>query len=244
MAMLAAANGDPLAARLWSSVDENPTTDAFYGLQAVGFVTRILERQQRQPASFAYTLAGKRELIEIASGKTYRLSLTHEQFASLSIEPVTGRIGVTTTWREPVQPSTVARDPDLGITRTMTPGGTIHPSGLVTVDLTVTFGPNAPTGCHLVTDLAPSGLVPVGDLQNWVDPNEESPAPRGVEYPYAQVGQRVSFCAEKGNTGVAHLRYFARVVTAGVYTWEPAVVESRTATGRAALTGQITITIR
>ena len=113
------------------------------------------------------------------------------------------------------------------------------------VDLTVTLGAKAPSGCHLVTDIAPSGLVPVGNLQGWVDPDDDRPAPKGVQYPFAQVGQRVSFCASRGKgPTVVRLRYFARVVTGGTYTWEPAVVESRSRTDRAALTTTKDVTIR
>ncbi len=66
-----------------------------------------------------------------------------------------------------------------------------------------------------------------------------------MTYPYAQIGQRVTFCAEKTpKTGVIHLRYYARVVTAGTYAWEPTIVESRSATGRAALTKASVVTIR
>jgi hypothetical protein len=87
--------------------------------------------------------------------------------------------------------------------------------------------------------------VPVGNLEGWIDPNTDEGAPRGITYPYAQVGQRVTFCAEKTpKSGVVHLRYYARVVTAGTYTWEPTVVESRTKTGRAALTKASVVTIR
>jgi uncharacterized protein YfaS (alpha-2-macroglobulin family) len=61
----------------------------------------------------------------------------------------------------------------------------------------------------------------------------------------SQVGQRISFCAEKRpKTGDVRLRYFARVVTAGTYTWEPAVAESRSRAGRAAVTKAAVITIR
>jgi hypothetical protein len=245
MAMLAAANGDPLAPRFWSYVQDNPDDDAVYGLHAVGFVSRLLDRRAHRPGSFAYTIAGKRQVVQLDPGETFQLSLTHEQLASLAIEQVNGQVGVTTTWPEPVKASAIAKDPDLKISRRIAPSGTIANSALVTVDLTVTLGPKAPKGCHLVTDFVPSGLVPVGNLRRVVDPDEESPAPTGVEYPYSQIGQRVSFCADKStNKGVAHLRYVARVVTAGTYTWEPAVVESRTQANRAALTAQTTVTIR
>ena len=127
----------------------------------------------------------------------------------------------------------------------MTPSENIGTAALVTVDLTVHVGAKAPKGCHLVTDIVPSGLVAVGNLQGWLDPEDERTAPTNVAYPYSQVGQRVSFCADKEtNHGVVHLRYFARVVTAGTYAWEPAVVELRTKTGRAALTKATVVTIR
>jgi uncharacterized protein YfaS (alpha-2-macroglobulin family) len=40
------------------------------------------------------------------------------------------------------------------------------------------------------------------------------------------------------------LRYFARVITPGRYVWEPAIVESRTAPDRAAMTKEVAIRIR
>ena len=68
---------------------------------------------------------------------------------------------------------------------------------------------------------------------------------RNAVYPFAQFGQRAEFCAEKdAKGGPIHLRYFARVVTGGTYTWEPAMAESRTKTGRAAITKATGITIR
>jgi hypothetical protein len=205
----------------------------------------MLERAATGAATFAYTIGDKREVVELQTGDTFRMSVAASQLASLTIEPMTGRIGVTTSWRESVKPSAYAKDPDISVSRRMTPGGTIGTAALVTVDLTVRLASKAPKGCHLVTDYVPSGLVPVGHLEGWVDPDDENAAPKDVAFPYAQIGQRVSFCADRAtNKGVVHLRYVARVVTAGTYAWEPAVVESRTVTGRAALTPSKVITIR
>ena len=246
MAMLAAANGDPLAGRFWSYVEANQADEAPYGLHAVGFVARLLERGAPRTATFGYTIDGKREIVELEAGKSFHISVSHAQLQSLTIEPVTGQIGVTTSWQEAVKPSSFAKDPDLTITRRMTPSGRIGAASLVRVDLTVTIGRKAPTGCHLVTDIVPSGLVPVGNLQGWIDQSDETSAPTNVEYPYAQVGQVVSFCADRGAKKVAtvRLRYFARVVTAGTYAWEPTVVSSRTRPGSAALTKGSVVTIR
>ena len=54
MALLAAANGDPLAPRFWAYVESNPGTEAPFALHAVGFVTQMLAHGSVKPASFAY----------------------------------------------------------------------------------------------------------------------------------------------------------------------------------------------
>jgi hypothetical protein len=244
MAVLTAANGDPLAPRFWAYVASNPGTEAPFSLHAVGYVEQMLAHGSIEPASFAYKFGDERKIVELESGGTFRMSVTAKQLAALTIEPVSGRIGVTTRWRQAVEASSFEPDPDISIARTVTPDGTVGSADLVTVELTVDFGATAPTGCHRVTDLVPSGLVPVGNLAGWVDEEDESAPPPTATYPYAQTGQRVYFCAETtSRSRVAHLSYVARVVTSGTYTWEPALVESRTGPDRAALSKGSVVTI-
>ncbi len=151
---------------------------------------------------------------------------------------------MTTDWREPVKASTIERDADITVTRTVSPGGTVKSGDLVIVSLRVRFGQQAPTGCHLVTELVPSGLIAVGQLDG-VFYSDGIDMPEGATPPFEQIGQRLSFCAENGTKDhVDDLRYEARVITPGTYTWEPAVVESRTSANHAALTGSRTVTIR
>ncbi len=92
------------------------------------------------------------------------MAVTAKQLTALTIEPVSGEIGVTTSWREAVKASSLEPDPDVTIRRKVTPSGTIGSADLVTVELTVDLGPTAPSGCHRVTEFVPSGLVPVGNL--------------------------------------------------------------------------------
>ncbi len=127
----------------------------------------------------------------------------------------------------------------------MTPSGTIGPASLVIVDLTVNLGPKAPTGCHLVTDLVPSGLVPVGNLQGWVDPTRMKARRRASPTRTRRSASGSRFCAEKTpKSHVVHLRYFARVVTSGTYAWEPTDRRVAGQAGRAALTKASVVTIR
>ena len=119
---------------------------------------------------------------------------------------------------------------------------------LAQVDLTVRFGPNAPSGCRLVTDFVPSGLIAAGSPAQWgYDnyPEDAVPAGREVSWPFAQTAQRVSFCAEPTTKDrVVHLRYHARVITTGTYIWESAIAESLTGTDRAAITAETVVEIR
>ncbi len=246
MALLAASTGDPLAPALWAYVEGNPSREAPHELHAVAFVSRQLDRLPVQPASFAYALDGKRTVVELEAGETLQLLVTATQRAGLTLERIAGEIGVTTSWQEPVAAASFERDPDLKIRRTRTPSGTIKTGDLVRIDMTVTFGPKAPAGCHQVSELVPSGLIAVGIHGAWPIDNGEGAAPAAdVSMPYAQTGQRVMFCAEPtARQRTVRLRYYARVITPGTYVWEPAIVESRTGADRAALTSTDTVAIR
>jgi alpha-2-macroglobulin len=244
MAMLMAAIGDEVAPRYRAYVDANPNPEATYALHAAGYVERMLEHLSPQPASFAYEIGGKRRVVELKSGESFHLTVTRSQLATFSIERIDGAVGVTTSWREPVKATSFEDDPDVKIERTVSPSGTVNGSDLVVVDLRVSFGPNAAKGCHRVTELVPSGLVPVGILRALVDPETGEPV-TGITYPDEQAGQRVVFCAEFDPARpIVQLRYVARVITVGTYEWEPTIVESRSGPDRAAIVPAREITIR
>jgi hypothetical protein len=95
-----------------------------------------------------------------------------------------------------------------------------------------------------VTDLVPSGLMPVSNLAAWVDPNEAATLAT-VGLPYAQGDQLVHWCAAPTkDKRTAELRYYARVVTPGSYVWQPAIVGAAAATHRVSSTPETRIEIR
>jgi hypothetical protein len=244
MAMLLAAADDPLAGRYWAYVATNPTELATFDLHELAVARWTVDDPTLTQATVAYVVAGERHVVELAPGDVFSIRLTRAQRASFAIEPIVGRIGMTATWREPVRIADIEREPDVTITRSVQPRGAIAAGDLVVVDLTVRFGPRAPSGCHSVVDLVPSGLTPVGLLRGWVDPETDEPS-TGRVYPDSQVAQRVVFCAEATpKVRTQRLRYVARVITVGTYRWEPAVVESRTDPDRAALVPRTNVRIR
>jgi uncharacterized protein YfaS (alpha-2-macroglobulin family) len=246
MAVLTAAVGDNRAPLFWAYVEENPAADELEVLPAAAYATDMLAHLQVRPASFAYTVDGARTVVTLEQGRSFELSLAATQLAALTIEQIAGSVGVTTSWQETILPAALRPDPDITIVRSVRPMATIGSADLVTVDLTVTFGPQAATGCHQVTELVPSGLTPVGSLASWVDPTSEEPVTTaGATMPYDQSGPRVFFCADPGSTSAARvLRYFARVVTPGTYVWEPAIAGSRSQDGLASRTSAEVVDIR
>ena len=247
MAMLTAATGDPTAAAYWAYVEANPNAEAPYELHAIGYLRRFLDRVTHQPAAFAYTIDGVRTVVDLKPGESFELTLTPKQVGGITLERVSGSVGITSSWREAVKASAFERDPDVvTIERTITPSGTIRQGNLAQVDLTVRFGPNAPSGCRLVTDLVPSGLIAAASPEQWgYNPDEAVPAGREVSWPFALTAQRVSFCAETDTTDrVVDLRYYARVITTGTYIWEPAITESQSEVNRAAVTEETSVEIR
>jgi hypothetical protein len=247
MAVLAAATGDARAPAFWAYAEANRTDKAPYELLAVAYVDRLIDRLPVASSSFAVVVDGKRTVVELDPAETFQLTLTAAQRSGLRIETLAGAIGLTTTWREAVDSSTIKRDPDISIERSRTPAAVVDASDLVRVDFVVRFGSKAPNGCHQVTELVPSGLIALGATASWAYKEEEEQANAGLALvrPFAVVGQRVMFCAEPTTRErTVNLRYYARVITPGRYVWEPAVVESRTAPDRAAITEEVAVRIR
>ncbi len=238
LALVAAGIGDPVAPSLAAYVDANPARDALHVLDQVGYIQRALARTPSAAASFAYTVDGHRSVVDLRPGQAFTIGLTASQREGLRLEPLSGQVSVASSWTAPVDVASLPVDPALKLIRTVQPTGTIPTDGLVVVDLTPTFGSLAVHGCYQVVDLVPSGLAPVARTDGWVGDD-------GTIGPYSIVGQRVEFCASNDPTvtRVWKMRYLARIVTPGDYTWEPAVIQLPDAPEAAAVTPSVRVTI-
>ena len=223
LAIVAASLGDPVAADMDAWLAANPPTstsvDLERALAARGWAARVAGGN----AVVAMTVNGTRREITLTPAAPVRVGLTPAQASGGTLTPVSGRALVVTSSTGPLDPASLTRISGLSLTRSVTPSGTIGQTDTVVVTLLVGLGSNAGSGCWRVTDLVPSGLVPL-------DPSKgDSYDPRASSrvMPDSVVGQRVSFCVSYDPQAPSHLLYYvARVVTPGTYTWEPAVVQS------------------
>jgi hypothetical protein len=218
-AILAAGLGDRLAPALFDYTTENYTNDILIELEQISYLAKALPRLSSAPVRFAYTVDGKRTQVTLQRGESLTIQLTPAQLASLRVEPIQGAAGIASFFTAPTDAASVDVDPDVTVTRRYgTNPAALHEGELVQIILSAKFGPQALDGCYQLTDLLPSGLRPVARPYAWgVEP--------GTNYPYRIDGQRVSFCVSNAtsNQGAS---YWARVVTTGEYTAEPALIQS------------------
>jgi hypothetical protein len=237
LAVIAAGLGDPLATRMAEYAWANPAKDTANAVELAAFAVRWVERTPASAASFAYTVDGRRTVIQLDPGDALTLRLGAAQAASLSVETLSGSVAAVVEARVPTSPASLHPHPDVQLTRAG-PSQPIATDRIVEVNLSATFGARAPDGCYDVVELVPSGLAPLA--VSWSRSDDED-----VTWPSSVVGQEVRFCAfndeETGHR--AQLRYAARVVNAGTFTWEPAVMQLSNAPEMLAITPAGTATI-
>ncbi len=240
LALTATAVGDPLAPRIDRYVREMRTSEGLYVLPEIGVILWSLDRLPRAAARFAWTADGARHTERLEPGESWTVALTERQRDGFRLESLDGAIAVIASWSAAPGPGDLPSGDLVTITRTVTPADDAPTTGLVKVRLQVVFDAKAPTGCWEVTDRTPSGLAPIVNAPGWGD-GEVS---RNAYAPFDVSGQRVSWCIDPSHGRVVLLGYSARVVSAGTFAWEPAVVQSATAPDVGATTPVTTYTIR
>jgi hypothetical protein len=237
--------GDPLAPSMMDYVRSQPSGETSLALELVTAAQAALERTTAVAASFAYTVDGERTEVRLEPGESETLVLTAAQRSGLKLEPIAGKTGLAASWREPTDPASLPTDVGLTLTRRI-PTDPLPVDHLVTVDLHVAFGPSAlEAPCYEVVEEVPSGLAP---LPSW-----DVGTVNAVLRPASVVGQRVTFCVPNpvfkdagGAIREGTLRYRARVVNEGTFTWERAVLQLEGAAdvGTTAQAGTVTIGTR
>jgi len=219
-AELGAGLGDASAAAMFEYTMANRTTDMLVELEQLAYLARALPKLPAEPVTLTYVLDGEGREASLESGRSLTLDVTAAQLAALDVRATAGRLGIATFFEGEFDPATIAVDGDTSIRRVIdVNGGGILEGDLVQVRLEYTLAPQSLDGCYQITDLAPSGLRPVTRAQ--------VPQVGGIVLtPYLVDGQKVAFCAY-GDGPQYPAVYWARVVTKGSYTAEPATIQSQ-----------------
>jgi uncharacterized protein YfaS (alpha-2-macroglobulin family) len=229
--------GDSIARDVDRYLQDHPTEERSLALEELSYLRGALDRLPKAAGTFAWTVDGERHEVKLDRGRAFNLVLTAAQRRTLVLEPLAGTLAVVTSW------TGLGADLPSGgqatITRTVTPADNASEDQLVRVRIHVAWGSQATNGCWQITDVAPSGLVPVEHSYAWPDAD----IPAYTAWPYAIDGQRASWCATRDSV-VDDYEYVARVVSPGTYRWEPAIIQSVAAPEVGMATGAFTFTIR
>ena len=245
LAIVAASLGDPVAADMDAFVEANPPTDTIVDLERALAASGWAARVAPADASAWLTVDGSRREVRIDASMPASVVLTPSQASAARLEPGTGSVLVTTVRAGPFDPAALTPPEGQSIKRTVTPGTTIEATDIVTVDFSVTVGGRGTEGCWVVTDEAPSGIVPIPAPTDIYGEDEEGVEVQPIVWPMDVTGQRVSFCVTHDpKHPTQHLQYLARVITPGQYRWESTVLQSSLIPEQGSWVSEDTLTIR
>lgn len=228
-AVLASALDLPERDRFWAYAVGTVSPDLLVSLEQLAYIQRTQPRISYTPARVTYEVDGQRRTAEISPSHPARIGLESQQVPQFRFVAVAGAVAGSTRVLRPAQLEDLSTSPALSLRREYYVNGRPTTSwsetDLVEVRLYPTFGAVTADEFQL-TDLLPSGLVPVVRYASW-----------GQEYdcrywhPYRTEGQRVKYrisstWRQSGYCPNDYLKYYARVKTTGTYRAEPALLQS------------------
>lgn len=219
LAIVAASLGDQVAADMDAWIASHPSATTLVVLERALAASGWARRVSSATAVAALTVDGSRRDVTIDRGAAVQVQLTPAQAAAARAEPVSGSVLMVQTWDAGLSPSSLKAPAGVSVTRTVSPAGAIGATDTVVVTYRVTLPRAERDHCWRLVDFVPSGLAPVA----WYGNPDTA---RGMLSPTVIDGQRVEFCAGDIAYPTQSLRYLARVVTPGTFTWEPAVLQS------------------
>jgi hypothetical protein len=189
-----------------------------------------------RPGAVAFVLGPEGRKVVLEPGETFTLIKRSEDLAALSFTAVQGSVGLSVSYRAPLDLSAtrVGRG-EASLTRTYLVGGrqtqTLKAGDLVKVVVNYRIAASAPEGPYQLVDFLPSGLKIVPR------PYEFGVQDANLNYPAEVDGQKITFNiypsrARDPKTGQlltsessGRVSYYARVVSIGTYQADPAVLQ-------------------
>lgn len=221
-------------------LEENFPKDTITNLQRVLALKQAAPLLDDQPVTVKYRVNGQEDEVTLAKGETKMLSLTPDELKTFSVVSTQGPVGLAVLSTTPFDIDQAPKDPHLSIERSYAIVGDFAPpyarpiqqGDIVRIDVTTKVTSGLVEKDFLVIDSLPSGLVLVSK------PWERNLDTNGG-YPLEVAGQRLTFHVWR-----SHFFYYARVLTPGVFTAEPAVLQGMQSSGVANYSGGQSLEIR
>lgn len=223
MAALASMVNEPEADSLFAYTVVNSSKETLLTSTKLLTIKNRLNSNTPSSVSFAYTLDGKTNKKSLEKGLSFTIMLSPDQLKSIKFSDIKGSVGLTTSYLVPLDQNDTEVNKSISLKRSYSISGKttsdFSSSDLVKVSLSPSMGDLSQDGCYEVSDLLPSGLKPITSVYTLGLSTDN------VWYPYEIDGQKVSFCVGKGQVNKP-INYYARVISAGEYKSESALIQS------------------
>ncbi len=231
-AALAAAVQAPEQDGYWFYLNNNyDAFDAVIDLEKIAYILNAAPDAANAAKKVIYEINGKKTEVDFTDRYVYSFEADQPGAATVKFTEVNGQIGITTITNQPFDPAKEKTDSNLSIKREFYVNGkktnTFSEKDTIEVRLYPVISRGALEGNYQITDILPSGLLPVtkyyrayygstyGGCHAW--------------YPYNSEGQKIKFMISKGwnnNKCGDYFSYLARVKTKGSYKVEPDIIQS------------------
>ena len=235
-AVLATSLNMPERDGLWDYLIENQilwgrkkNSERLFNLEKLNYIEHTLPNLKPSPAEIVYELFGQRQEVKITGGDIHSFRLEPAHVNELKFLSVEGEVGISVRQTKPINLSQVEPDSAISLRREYYVNGqrtnTFSESDIVEVRLYPSFSDKAMNGDYQITDVLPSGLMPITKLYQR-DGNYDC----HYWYPYNTDGPMVNYkinrYLQNNYCGGNFIRYYARVKNRGEYKAEPAIIQS------------------
>ncbi len=204
---------------LFRYVVQNHTKNILTNLeQLICIVNDVPDREQK--VSFKYILNGTEKKVTLLNTETYELLLNTEDANDIKFKDIEGDIKIASSYMSPVKDVIESKDDNIALERKYLQIGNstedFEHSSLIKIVLTPEFSETAPDGYYEITDILPSGLRYVKNI------NTQGK----IWYPNDRNGQKITFgyYYRKGMPKDS-IVYYSRAVSPGVYTSDYAIIK-------------------
>jgi uncharacterized protein YfaS (alpha-2-macroglobulin family) len=216
--------------KLWGYMTSHAPTKDLDMLEKVMFIKSAIAHVPESEATFTYATSGRREDVTLKNGERHSVTLSSEELKSINLSNVSGNVQVTSFYEVGQDPNTLTKDNKLSLTRQYLVDGkpttSFKEGDVVQVRLTPKVNASALDGGYQIVDFLPSGLKPISNPYS-IDGGWGY---RCSWYPQKIVNNKLYFLVPKNFSTYSScepaIQYYARVVTKGDFTANPALLQS------------------
>lgn len=218
---------------LWQYIStHNPQKD-LDAFEELLFIRNELTHLPNQSARFSFQTNRRKETVTLSPGQTYGILLSEEELKTIRFSDIEGEIALLSFYERSRDPQELTKNPELGLTRiylvNKVARDSFYDGEVVLVRLDPKLAQTAIDGPYQIIDYLPSGLKAITQLyKRGLERGDECDP---VWFPSKIIDNVVYFNIYKGFNKTQRcsnrtVNYYARVVSGGSYSANPAVLQS------------------